>query len=151
MHVMIDSMPTAATSYAERFERIGVRADPRQATQTRDEFGWWVQRKFDLDADRVGDVLLAIYEAMANSAEFAYLSVGSTGTMDLTASYDPVESALSVVISDRGQWRTAAPAPGDRRRGRGIGLMTALADHASIQTSLDGTTVRLSWTGVHRR
>ncbi|BBZ28649.1 anti-sigma regulatory factor [Mycolicibacterium madagascariense] len=144
-------MPKAATTHAERFERIGVRADPRLATQTRDEFGWWVQRTFDLDADRVGDLLLATYEAMANSAEFAYLSAGATGTMDLTASYDPVESTLSVTISDRGQWRTAAPAPGDRRRGRGIGLMTALADHASIQTSLNGTTVRLSWGGVHRR
>jgi serine/threonine-protein kinase RsbW len=148
---MIDSMPKAATSYAERFERIGVRADPRLATQTRDEFGWWVQRTFDLDADRVGDLLLATYEAMANSAEFAYLSAGSTGTMDLTASYDPDDATLSVTISDRGQWRTAAPSPGDRRRGRGIGLMTALADHASIQTSLNGTTVRLSWSGVHRR
>lgn len=33
----------------------------------------------------------------------------------------------------------------------GIALMKALADRASIQTSTAGTTVRLAWTGIHRR
>jgi serine/threonine-protein kinase RsbW len=148
---MIDSMPTANLSNAERFERIGIKADPRNAAQTRDEFARWVQGAFDLGADRAGDLVLAIYEALANTAEFAYLSAGLTGTMDLTASYNPVESALSVTVSDRGLWRTAAPVPGDRSRGRGIALMKALSDRASIQTSMDGTTVRLGWTGVHLR
>lgn len=148
---MIDYMPAAAVTHAERFERIGIVADPRTAAQTRDELGWWLHRVFDMPADRVGDLLLAAYEAMANAAEFAYPSSGRTGTMDLTASHDPTESALSVTIVDRGLWRTAAPANGERRRGRGIGLMTALSDSASIQTSLRGTTVRLAWASVHRR
>jgi anti-sigma regulatory factor (Ser/Thr protein kinase) len=146
---MIDSMPKADA--AERFERVGVAADPRTAARTRDEFASWVRGAFDLEPNRFSDLVLAIYEAMANTAEFAYLSMGLGGTMDLRANYDPMESALLVTVADRGQWRTAAPVGSDRSRGRGIALMKALADRASIQTSTGGTTVRLAWNGVQPR
>ncbi len=148
---MIDSVCRADVSHVERFERVGVPADPLQAARTRDEFARWLQSAFDLDPHRVGDLALATYEALANTAEFAYLSMGLMGTMDIRASYDPIGSTLSVIVADRGLWRTAGPTPGDRSRGRGIALMKALSDRASIQTSTDGTTVRLSWTGVRKR
>jgi anti-sigma regulatory factor (Ser/Thr protein kinase) len=148
---MIDSMPTAGVSHAERFERIGVAADPLTAAHTRDEFASWVRDVFDLDENRSADLVLAIYEALANTAEYAYPTMGRTGTMDVVASYDPLESALLVTVADRGQWRTASSVPGDRSRGRGIALMKALTDRVSIQTSTRGTTVRLAWTGVHPR
>jgi serine/threonine-protein kinase RsbW len=148
---MIDSIAPADVAYAERFERIGVLADPRTAARIRDEFASWLTVAFDLEPHRAGDLVLAAYEALANCAEFAYLPMGLTGTMDVRASYEPVESALSVIVSDRGQWRTAAPSLGDRSRGRGIALMTALADDVSINTSTGGTIVRLTWTDVQRR
>jgi anti-sigma regulatory factor (Ser/Thr protein kinase) len=148
---MIDSMSPAGVTHGERFERVGLTADARTASQTRDEFARWLQGGFDLGPDRAGDLALATYEALANCAEFAYVSMGLTGTMDISASFDPDSSALSVVVSDRGLWRTAPPTPGDRSRGRGIALMTAVADDASIQTSMQGTTVRLTWTDVQRR
>lgn len=148
---MIDSMSTTHVSNAERFERIGITADPSTAAQTRDELARWLQSAFDMNANRASDLVLAIYEALANTAEFAYLSVGRTGTMDVLATYDAMASVLSVTVSDRGMWQTSAPAPGDRSRGRGIALMKALADNASIKTSTDGTTVRLAWNGIHRR
>lgn len=148
---MIDSMPKTFASSAERFERIGVSADPGTAARTRDEFARWLQGSFVLDQNRVSDLVLAIYEALANTAEFAYLSAGRAGTMDVRAAYDPTEISLLVTVADRGQWRTAAPTPGDRSRGRGIALMKALADRASIQTSTGGTTVQLAWTGVQPR
>jgi serine/threonine-protein kinase RsbW len=110
-----------------------------------------VRTSFDLGADRASDLALAIYEALANTVEFAYVYAGRRGTMDVSARYDPAETALLVTVADRGQWRTSPPAPADRRRGRGIALMKALADRASIQTSTTGTTVRLAWTGVHPR
>ncbi|MET0473856.1 MAG: ATP-binding protein [Mycobacterium sp.] len=144
-------MPKAFAASTERFERIGVSADPRTAARTRDEFANWLRGSFVLDPNRTSDLILAIYEALANTAEFAYLSAGLTGTMDVRAAYDPLDAALLVTVSDRGQWRTAGPAGSDRSRGRGIALMTALADSASIQTSTGGTTVRLAWTGVQPR
>jgi serine/threonine-protein kinase RsbW len=145
---MMDVFSPAAVSTAERFERIGVTADPRTAAQTRDEFSKWLRSAFNLDPLRASDLVLASYEALANITEFAYVSMGRTGTMDIRAAYDSMESALSVTVADRGLWRTAAPATADRSRGRGIALMKALADRASIQTSTGGTTVRLVWTGV---
>jgi serine/threonine-protein kinase RsbW len=151
MLVMIDSIPKAYAVNAERFERIGVTADPHTAARTRDEFANWLRDAFALDPNRMNDPVLAIYEALANTAEFAYLSAGLSGTMDVWATYDPMESALLVTVADRGQWRTAAPVGLDRSRGRGIALMKALADRASIQTSSGGTTVRLAWTGVQPR
>ena len=148
---MIDSIFRTHVSPAERFERVGVRADPRTAAQTRDEFSRWLEGFFELDAYRASDLALATYEALANIAEFAYLSVGFPGTMDIRATYDAAESTLTVTIADRGSWRTAPLAPADRSRGRGIALMKALSDRASIQTSTSGTTVRLAWTGVEAR
>ena len=145
---MIDSMPKAYTANSERFERLGVAADPRMAARTRDEFATWLHGEFDLDSTRSSDFVLALYEALANTAEFAYLTPGRPGTMDVCASYDRHQAALIVTVADRGQWRTAATTPADRTRGRGIALMNALADRASIQTSTGGTTVRLSWNGV---
>lgn len=147
---MIDSLRRTAPS-AERFERIGVPADPHAAARTRDDFCQWLEGAFQLDPDKTNDLVLAIYEALANTAEYAYVSTGRMGTMDIQAAHDPTESALLVTVSDRGQWRTAPSATSDRSRGRGIALMKALADRASIQTSTAGTTVRLAWTGIHRR
>ena len=149
-----NSAPTDATpgwSDAGRFERVGVPADPLTAARTRDEFSNWIRSAFALDANRAGDLVLATYEALANTAEFAYPSAGRAATMDVWAAYDPDETALLVTVADRGQWRTETSTPADRTRGRGIPLMRALADRASIQTSTGGTTVRLAWTGVRPR
>lgn len=82
---MIDSITRAGASSAERFERVGVPADPRMAAQTRDEFSRWLNGALDLDAYRASDLLLATYEALANTAEFAYPSTGFLGTMDVSA------------------------------------------------------------------
>ena len=147
---MIDSLSKTVSS-AGRFERVGVPAEPAAAARTRDDFSRWLQGTFDLDPYKANDLVLAIYEALANTTEFAYVSMGLVGTMDLRAAHDPSESALSVVVADRGQWRTAPSFPPDRSRGRGIALMKALADRASIQTSTGGTTVRLVWEGIRRR
>ncbi|WP_263994992.1 ATP-binding protein [Mycobacterium yunnanensis] len=136
---------------AERFERVGVPAQANAATTTRDDFARWLKATFDLDPAKANDLVLAIYEALANVAEYAYLSTPYAGTMDLSAAHDAREAALSVTVADRGRWRTAPSHPADRSRGRGIALMKALSDRASIQTSTTGTTVRLVWTEIHRR
>ena len=149
---MIDSMSAPSrgrtATQADRFERVGYIADPDTAALTRAELGAWLTDYFDLGPDRTGDVQLAIYEALANIVEFAYMFVGGSGTVDVRAWHDPAESSLTVSVADRGLWRTATSTPADRSRGRGIALMKALSDHASIQTSSGGTVVRLTWVGV---
>ena len=148
---MIDTMPTAEVANAERFERIGISATPQTASRTRDEFGTWLKRFFELDPGRSSDLVLAINEALANSAEFAYAQTDGIGTMDIHASYDASESTITVVVADRGEWRMSENQSDTRARGRGIPLMRALSDRAAIETSVDGTLVRLEWTNVPRR
>lgn len=134
----------------ERFERTGVAADAHNAALTRDEFARWLRRFFDLDPFRSSDLVLALNEALANTAEYAYRSVERRGTMDVQAHYDPMSAMLTVCVVDRGTWRTPDPAP-RTNRGRGIPLMKALADRAEIDVSDDGTHVSLAWGGVRPR
>jgi serine/threonine-protein kinase RsbW len=148
---MIDSMPAADVANAERFERTGLAATLQIAARTRDEFAAWLRNFFDLDPTRLSDLVLAINEAMANSAEFAYGTTDRVGTMDLLAWHDAVESSITVVVADHGAWRMSDSAPETRSRGRGIPLMRALSDRTAIETSVDGTQVRLVWTNVPRR
>jgi serine/threonine-protein kinase RsbW len=133
-----------------RFTRTGIAADALGAAQTRVELCEWLERQFTLGDERLNDLLLATYEALANAAEFAYLDAPTPGTMDLRAHYDSGTSSLMVTISDRGKWRQPVGTsldsdPRVHLRGRGIPLMHALADNATIHTSMAGTQVRLSW------
>jgi serine/threonine-protein kinase RsbW len=146
---MIDVMHSADLDNAERFERVGIAADAQTASLTRDEFAAWLRSFFNLDPARSSDLVLAINEALANCAEFAYLKTPGAGTMNVQAWHDVVESTITVVVSDRGSWRTPQE-PRVRSRGRGIPLMEALSDRATIEKSDHGTHVRLEWANVAR-
>jgi anti-sigma regulatory factor (Ser/Thr protein kinase) len=146
---MIDSMVIADVANADRFERVGLAATAQTASRARDEFAAWLRKFFDLGPVRSGDLILAINEALANCAEFAYLHAPGQGTMDLTAWHDTVDSTITVLISDRGSWRRPQE-PRTRTRGRGIPLMEALSDRTSIEASAHGTRVKLQWANVAR-
>jgi len=147
---MTDSMPPAELADAERFERFGLDADARVVAQTRQEFARWLQRFFALDPVRYSDLVLAINEALANAAEFAYRLADHPGTIVLRATYHPAEQKLLVDICDQGTWRTRQIDPAPRTRGRGIPLMEVLSDQVAIEASADGTLVRLEWNGINR-
>ncbi|MGD9619391.1 MAG: ATP-binding protein [Mycolicibacterium sp.] len=143
---MTDSMPSA--DLAQRFERLGIDADSAVVARIREEFTRWLQRFFALDPVRSSDLVLAINEALANAAEFAYRLVDSPGTIDLVATYHPAEQKLTVDVSDQGRWRPQQADAAPRTRGRGIPLMKALSDRAAIETSGQGTLVRLEWYNI---
>ncbi len=145
---MFDSMSRTDVADAERFERIGVTADAQSASRIREEFARWLQRFFDLDPIRSSDLVLATNEALANAAEFAYLTTDRPGTMDLLAQHDVDTGSLTVTISDQGVWRMPTYDAASLMRGRGIPLMKALSDRVAIETSTAGTQVRMRWDGV---
>lgn len=147
---MIDSMPPAQVANAERFERLGLDADAGAVARVRQEFSGWLRRFFVVDEVRFSDVILAVNEALANAAEFAYLLADSPGTIDISATYDPRGHTLTVCVEDRGVWRKRQTEPAPRTRGRGIPLMETLSDGATIEPSTSGTTVRLVWRGIER-
>jgi anti-sigma regulatory factor (Ser/Thr protein kinase) len=90
--------------------------------------------------DRREDIVLAGYEAMANSAEHAYLD-GEAGPVEVRA--EALPGRLTVTVTDYGSWRP--PAASDGLRGRGLLLIDTLADHSARVHREDGTTVTMTW------
>jgi serine/threonine-protein kinase RsbW len=136
-----------------QFARLQAAADPTTAALLRAELGHWLRAGVATDDEQVDDILLAVYEAFANAAEYAYLGNSVPGTVDVLARVDTDVDTLTVTITDRGHWRAAPSEPGDpahRLRGRGIPLMKALAGDASIRTTAMGTVVTLTWRGLFR-
>jgi len=131
-----------------RFANTNVLADPARAAQLRQEFSGWLSRYFKLDPIRASDVVLAVNEALANAAEFAYSAFDKPGTMHLLADYEPGTAVLKVTVADEGTWRIADGENTNNTRGRGIPLMRALADRATIDSSAGGTRVCLEWNHV---
>ncbi|MCX2710922.1 ATP-binding protein [Mycolicibacterium sp. J2] len=137
-----------ATQSGTRFTRIGVTAAPERAAVLRHEFSEWLRGNFTLDPTKASDIVLAVNEALANAAEFAYVNVDQPGQMHLTADHDRQLGILTVTVSDEGSWRTKDPTVTDPARGRGIPLMHALSDRATIDTTPTGTQVCMQWDGI---
>lgn len=138
---------TAAES--ESLDRT-VAADAASVGNLREEFSGWL-RRFGLRPDRHNDLVLAVNEALANSAEFAYAQAAHPGLVKMTAWHDAPTSSITVTVTDQGSWReprdtTTVGVPA--LRGRGIPLMRALADDVVIDPSPLGTTVRLRFNRV---
>lgn len=134
-----------------RFVRTRVAADARSAARTRAELGVWLERYFSLDDDRFSDLLLAVNEAIANAAEFAYVDAAERGTVDVRAAYDRDSDTLAVTVDDRGRWRQKVPVQRRQQmRGRGIPLMETLADEVVIDRTPQGTRVTLTWGNMTR-
>lgn len=87
-------------------------------------------------------LILASYEAMANSVEHAYAGQVQ-GVLDLTAVRDQVRKRVTVTVSDYGTWKPPPINPGSR--GRGLPLIRGLTETAVITPSEHGTTVTMSW------
>ena len=131
-----------------QFMRMDVSADPQSAAAIRREFWDWLKQHFTLDPTKTSDMVLAVNEALANAAEYAYLNRARPGTMHVRALYDDNAATLSVTVTDEGAWRNSDPPTAGHRRGRGIPLMHALADRATVDSSSAGTTVCLEWDHV---
>lgn len=136
--------------FGASFSRLGVAATPEQAALLRADLSLWLGRCFTLDATGTNDVLLAVNEALANAAEFAYLGIPHAGVMHLRAAYLP-PATLAVTVSDEGRWHARDPAVArDISRGRGLTLMRALTDRAEVDATPAGTEVRLQWDHIVR-
>jgi serine/threonine-protein kinase RsbW len=132
---------------AVRFDRR-IQADPGGVADAREELSRWLLEEFDLDTVLYNDMVLAVYEALANAAEFAYLTADTPGGVTLSAEHDSASSALTLTVADQGRWRHVDPSERCRSRGRGLPLIKGLASRADIDTSENGTTVRMVFDGV---
>lgn len=127
------------------FSKPGIVATLVNAARIREELSGWLRESVELDEERRSDILLAVNEALANAAEFAYCRAGQPGPMHTYAEYDPELATLTVTITDEGAWRLKDVGEDNVARGRGVALMHALTDRAAIDSTTAGTRVRLQW------
>jgi anti-sigma regulatory factor (Ser/Thr protein kinase) len=120
-------------------------ADAGNAARLRRVLQSWLQEVTESSVE-TSHIVLGVYEALANCAEHAYRTSPAGGTMKMQVSYDADAQSLSVCVSDRGSWRTPSwHRFDDSQASRGITLMHALADHCTVTTRRDGTTVCLDY------
>ncbi len=113
---------------------VALPARPESSPELRRALRDFLER-LRLDEGRLHDMVLAAGEATGNAIEHAYK--GGSGSVRLCAYV--ADRHLVVEIRDTGRWRVE----GDSERGRGLGIMRALVDRVSIESSRSGTNVRL--------
>jgi serine/threonine-protein kinase RsbW len=117
-------------------------ADPAQLSVIRHELAGWLA-PLALTDDETAEVVLAVDEAAANAVRHAY-GPGTSGRVELTMWTEP--GTLCVEIVDHGSWRPPAertPVGGAADSGRGIPLMSSMADAVLIHYDERGSRVLL--------
>ena len=112
-------------------------ADPAQLSVIRHELARWLA-PLSLSEEETADVVLAVDEAAANAVCHAY-GPGESGAVDLTMWTEP--DTLCIEVVDHGHWRPPAEEPVEG--GRGIGLMSTMAEAVLIQYDGRGSRVLL--------
>jgi serine phosphatase RsbU (regulator of sigma subunit)/anti-sigma regulatory factor (Ser/Thr protein kinase) len=115
---------------------IEVPGEPSSLADLRRRLRTWLDLR-GLDAEERDDAILAVSEACNNAIEHAYPH--EPGSIHLLLEHR--EGTLSMRISDRGEWQPSSPS---FERGRGIPLMHAVMDVATIEHDARGTSVTLS-------
>jgi len=117
-------------------------ADPAQLSVIRRELGNWLA-PLALSDDETADVVLAVDEAAANAVRHAY-GPDTSGVVELTLWTEP--GTLCVEVVDHGSWRppvAPVPVPSSGDSGRGIPLMSTMADAVLIHYDARGSRVLL--------
>lgn len=117
-----------------------VEATAEAAHQLRQVFTLWMTARIDAGPERRADIVLAVYEAVANATEHAYNHRAEPGAV--TVHGRTTNGALQITVTDTGTWD---PSPSQRFRGRGLALITALSDTHALTSGPHGTTVTMSW------
>lgn len=100
--------------------------------------GWLEENGVSGDVER--GVVLVVSEAAANAVEHAY---DCDGAGIVTVLVRLAGERAEISVRDEGTWR--APRR-DTERGRGLGIMRALADDLSIEREREATVIRMSLT-----
>lgn len=112
-------------------------ATARAAARVRREFTAWLA--LDVAGEVLHDVVMAVYEAVANSAEHAYAEhPDGPGGLRLTAHRG--HDAVQITVADDGIWRAPTGQP---YRSRGLPLIGQLIEHVHVDRGSTGTVVHL--------
>jgi serine/threonine-protein kinase RsbW len=118
-----------------------VPAVPSRLAGLRHALAEWAAR-IGLPEEDTEALVLASYEAMANTVEHAYRDQ-TQGLLDLRAQVDDEQARVVVTVTDFGQWKTPQWSGG--LRGRGLSLIKGLTSTSMITPTTGGTTVTMFW------
>jgi serine/threonine-protein kinase RsbW len=131
----------AADAAVTRLECAEITGDAAQLADVRSRLRKWAiavgMRSEDAD-----DLELASYEALANAAEHAYPAGRPRVDLKAVATFG---GGVLVTVRDHGHWRPPPTDPGFR--GRGLGMIRALAHRSEIERTETGTVVHMQWFG----
>jgi len=114
---------------------IDLPSEPRALSSLRALMRRWLEQT-QAPVDDVHAIVMACSEACSNAIEHAGAGPDETIAFEAVLCDDEIE----VTVRDRGHWRDQRP-PGNQ--GRGLELIDALMDDVQLDTSPEGTTVRL--------
>lgn len=129
-----DPTPAGVSAARERCREWRLPSTPGSVTVLRRELRAYLQGT-SLSGEQLYDLLLAACEAASNAIEHAQRP--SESFFDVLTEVD--HERVSILVRDFGEW--LEPIAGSHR-GRGIGMMRALAD-MSLVSNAGGTTVTL--------
>jgi len=130
-------MPALARGPGSLRLRLPAPSLPQRLRDVRAQLASWA-RRLGLSDDAVDDIVLATHEALANVADHAYPDGDGEAELDATC----VDGEVHVVVRDHGSWQ----APRDSGwRGRGLVIITGLAEHVDVQRAAAGTCIAMRW------
>jgi PAS domain S-box-containing protein len=134
-----DDVVTVSLRFAPSGDRFQSRfpAKRNELAPLRKRLAAWLEGH-GVDADLHQQVMLGVAEACANAVEHAYRGV-EAGEVGVRASWDG--SALVVVVNDAGVWQEAQTSAVNR--GRGLRIISQVADTMTRVTGPTGTTVTM--------
>ncbi len=114
---------------------IELLAGPGELSAFRRRLQAWLASR-SIDSAAAGEIVLAVSEACNNAIEHGY----GDGVGSVWVRVDDDGETLRASVRDRGRWREG---PSGADRGRGIAIMEAVMDTATIETTAEGTEVVL--------
>lgn len=117
---------------------VELAAQPDAAVRSRRVTGRWLTSLCggERPCATAQDLVLAVNEAVSNSAEHAY-DGDPSGVVVLHGTAEG--SSVRLQVSDHGRWRDPPADPGFR--GRGLNMIEAMTEEARVDHGPDGTTV----------
>lgn len=119
--------------------RIEVPAVAERLAEIRRRLAVWLE-PIGVSNSGVADIVLVVNEACTNCIEHAYRGI-ATGPMRVEANHD--NGQITVDIADHGVWQPPPSKPSTR--GRGLPIMHAVSAGVDVNSSPEGTTVRMKF------
>ena len=119
--------------------RIEVPAVAERLAEIRRQLACWLE-PIGVSSSGIADIVLVVNEACTNCIEHAYRGI-DTGPMSVEANV--VRDQVVIDVADRGAWQPPPSEPSTR--GRGVAIMRAVSKDVDVQSSSEGTRVRVTF------